>query len=110
MQRLEDPGAQPLLHLSKGVHVVFPAERLPVRHLLVLAAEDRRSIFAIRVGEVVYLGTTDTSHPQGESVWPEISERDVAYLTRPIEQHLRCAAPRPDEAVAAGGRTRRGCH
>jgi glycerol-3-phosphate dehydrogenase len=101
VQRLEDPAAKPLLHLSKGVHVAFPAERLPVRHMLVLGTEDKRSIFAIRVGETVYLGTTDTSYPHGEDVWPEIRLSDVEYLTRPVERHLRCTAPRPDEAVAA---------
>jgi glycerol-3-phosphate dehydrogenase len=33
---LEDPDAAPKLHLSKGVHVVFRRERLPLRNILLL--------------------------------------------------------------------------
>jgi len=101
VRRLEDPGAPPLLHLSKGVHVVVPAERLPVNHVLILGARDRRSIFVVRHGDVVFIGTTDTSYPAGGAVWPEITRDDVDYLLEPLPRHLRCEPVRRSEVVAA---------
>jgi glycerol-3-phosphate dehydrogenase len=101
VRRLEDPGAPPLLHLSKGVHVVVPAERLPVNHLLILGARDRRSIFLIRRGDVVYIGTTDTSYAGGSAGWPEITRDDVDYLLEPVGRYLTCEPVRRSEVVAA---------
>jgi glycerol-3-phosphate dehydrogenase len=89
VRRLEDPAAAPLLHLSKGVHVVVPAERLPVRHMVICEAADRRSIFVIRRGACVYLGTTDTSYEPGQEVWPEITRADVEYLLEPTGRFFR---------------------
>ena len=51
VHQLEDPQAPARLHLSKGIHVVLPAERLPVRNIVILNAADRRSIFVIRRGD-----------------------------------------------------------
>jgi glycerol-3-phosphate dehydrogenase len=91
VRRLESPSAPPLLHLSKGVHIVVPAERVPVRHLLILNTQDRRSIFVIRRGPCVVIGTTDTSYPHGANVWPEIEREDVEYLLEPAGRYLRGA-------------------
>jgi glycerol-3-phosphate dehydrogenase len=101
VQCLERPDAPPLLHLSKGVHVVIPAERLPVHHMLVLSTSDRRSIFAIRRGESVYVGTTDTSYAGEQRIWPEILREDVEYLLAPLARYLRGPAPTPDDVVGA---------
>jgi glycerol-3-phosphate dehydrogenase len=101
IRRLEDPGASPLLHLSKGVHVVVPAERLPVNHVLILGTRDRRSIFAIRHGDVVFIGTTDTTYPASGAVWPEITRDDVDYLLEPLPRYLTCEPVHRKEVVAA---------
>jgi len=101
LMRLEDPGAAPLLHLSKGVHVVLSAERLPVRHILVLVAADKRSVFVIRRGGSVYVGTTDTSHAAQPTHWPEIGREDVEYLLAPLAGALRTEPPRPADVCAA---------
>jgi len=101
VRRLEDPGAPPLLHLSKGVHVVVPAERLPVNHVLILGTRDRRSIFAIRHGDVVFIGTTDTTYRASGAVWPEITRDDVDYLLEPLPRYLTCEPVRRSEIVAA---------
>jgi len=101
VRRLEDPGAPPLLHLSKGVHVVLPLERLPVRHIVILGAADKRSIFAIPRGDVVYLGTTDTSYPGPADTWPAILREDVAYLLEPVPRFFDVAPVRPEECVSA---------
>lgn len=98
---LEAPGRPPRLHLSKGVHVCVPAERLPVRHLAVLAAADGRSIFAIRRGGVVYLGTTDTSYAGSSRLWPEIARADVDYLLAPASRDFAVPPLRAADVVAA---------
>ena len=101
VRRLEDAGAPPLLHLSKGVHVVVRAERLPIRELVLCGARDRRSIFAIRRGDVVYLGTTDTTYAPGPTAWPEIEREDVEYLLEPAARHFRGGPLGPEDVVAA---------
>jgi glycerol-3-phosphate dehydrogenase len=98
--RLEQPAAPPRLMLSKGVHVVLPAERLPVKHLVVLQTDDRRSIFAIRRDASVYLGTTDTSYEGGPGTWPPITLEDVEYLLKPANRDFT-ARLAPGDVVAA---------
>jgi len=101
VRRLENPAAKPLLHLSKGVHVVIPASRLPVKEMVICNTQDHRSIFVIRHGEVVYIGTTDTTHAPGVSTWPEVDLEDVEYLLEPTGRYFRGERLRPDEVVAA---------
>lgn len=50
------------LHLTKGVHLVFPYEKLPVRQSVYFDVPDGRMIFAIPRGRVTYVGTTDTNY------------------------------------------------
>nr|WP_299386670.1 glycerol-3-phosphate dehydrogenase/oxidase [Allomuricauda sp.] len=49
------------LHLTKGVHLVFPKEKLPVKQSVYFDVPDGRMIFAIPRGKVTYVGTTDTN-------------------------------------------------
>lgn len=53
-----------VLHLTKGVHLVFPHEKLPVRQSVYFDVPDGRMIFAIPRGKVTYVGTTDTNYDQ----------------------------------------------
>ena len=50
------------LHLTKGVHLVFPFEKLPVKQSVYFDVPDGRMIFAIPRGKVTYVGTTDTNY------------------------------------------------
>lgn len=50
------------LHLTKGVHIVFPADKLPISQPLYFDVPDGRMIFAIPRGRVTYVGTTDTNY------------------------------------------------
>ncbi|MDX1315053.1 MAG: FAD-dependent oxidoreductase, partial [Eudoraea sp.] len=50
------------LHLTKGVHLVFPHEKLPVKQSVYFDVPDGRMIFAIPRGKVTYVGTTDTDY------------------------------------------------
>ncbi|MCB0992994.1 MAG: glycerol-3-phosphate dehydrogenase/oxidase [Acidimicrobiales bacterium] len=97
------PGAKPAthLHLSKGIHVVLERARLPVNHLVICNAEDRRSIFVIPRGEVVYVGTTDTSYYGSRPLWPEIERADVDYLLAPLGRYFDVEPPTPDDVIAA---------
>lgn len=99
--RLEDPGAPPRLHLSKGVHVAVRAERLPLHHIAILGTADKRSIFAIPRGPVVVLGTTDTSYGRGAEREPPVLPEDVAYLLEPIARSFDVAPLAPPDCVTA---------
>lgn len=48
------------LQLTKGVHLVFPHEKLPVKQSVYFDVPDGRMIFAIPRGRITYVGTTDT--------------------------------------------------
>ena len=79
LRALEDPMAPTRLKLSKGVHLVVPAARLPVSRTIIMPAADRRSVFAVPKGDMTYLGTTDTFYPDAD-YWPRIEDADIDYL------------------------------
>ena len=53
---------QKRLHLTKGVHLVFPYEKLPIKQSVYFDVPDGRMMFAIPRGKVTYVGTTDTDY------------------------------------------------
>jgi len=67
------------LQLTRGIHLVVPHERLPVRHSVVLKSPDGRSTFVVPRGRCVYIGTTDT-HYEGKAEEPGVSAADARYL------------------------------
>ncbi|HEA28799.1 MAG TPA: glycerol kinase [Leeuwenhoekiella sp.] len=67
------------LHLTKGVHIVFPKEKLPVGQSLYFDVPDGRMIFAIPRGRVTYVGTTDTNY-DGDLDHVVATEDDAQYL------------------------------
>lgn len=68
------------LHLTKGVHVVVPRERLPLRQSAYFdVLKDGRMIFAIPRGKVTYIGTTDTNY-KGSTEHPVCTKEDVDYV------------------------------
>lgn len=89
------------LHLSKGVHIVVDRARLPVRNLVIMGTDDKRTIFAITRGESVYVGTTDTTYPHDATVWPEINAEDVDYLLRPLAETFNVAPIDRGDVIAA---------
>lgn len=50
------------LHLTKGVHIVVPHEKLPLNQAVYYDAFDGRMIFAIPRGKITYIGTSDTTY------------------------------------------------
>lgn len=73
------------LHLTKGVHIVLPYHRLPVRQAIYFDVPDGRMIFAIPRGRVTYVGTTDTDyHSDKDRV--STSSEDALYLIHAINE------------------------
>jgi len=50
------------LHLTKGVHLVFPFEKLPVKQSVYFDVPDGRMMFAVPRGKITYVGTSDTNY------------------------------------------------
>jgi glycerol-3-phosphate dehydrogenase len=76
----EGEAAQERLRPAKGIHLTFPADRLPVTAAAVLPVPgDRRSIFLIPWGGCTYAGTTDTDY-DGPLDDPQCTPADVAYV------------------------------
>lgn len=76
---MQNGGEQRRLHLTKGIHLTLPRQRLPVGRCVVMHAADKRSVFVIPHGDLVYLGTTDTDY-DGPREEPVISVADAEYL------------------------------
>jgi len=79
VRRMGDDAAQAAVQLTRGIHLVVAAERLPVDASVVLRSPDGRSTFVVPRDEYVYVGTTDT-HYEGDAAEPGVSDDDVAYL------------------------------
>ena len=69
------------LHLTKGVHIVVPFERLPLQQAAYFDVADKRMVFAIPRAKVTYIGTTDTNYKDGIDN-PTTTKEDVEYLLK----------------------------
>lgn len=67
------------LHLTKGVHIVVPHSRLPVKQAIYFEAPDKRMIFAIPRADKTYIGTTDTDY-SGDLDDVQAERSEVEYL------------------------------
>jgi len=67
------------LHLTKGVHIVFPYEKLPIKQSIYFDVNDGRMVFAIPRGKTTYVGTTDTNY-SGDLNRVVTTISDVNYL------------------------------
>ncbi|HYD47915.1 MAG TPA: glycerol-3-phosphate dehydrogenase [Terriglobales bacterium] len=84
---LQGEGETPKLHLAKGIHLIVRHDRLPLTHTVVMTTSDKRSIFAIPRGEVVYLGTTDTDY-KGPFDDPMVEEEEARYLIETANRYF----------------------
>ncbi len=67
------------LFLSKGVHIVVPHNRLPLKNSVYFDVQDGRMVFAIPRQRATYIGTTDTPYKDKlDEVFA--NESDVEYL------------------------------
>lgn len=75
-----EPSSAKKVILSKGVHIVFPAHKLPLKQPVYFeSVVDKRMIFAIPHFEYTYVGTTDTSY-EGDINNPQANRAEVEYL------------------------------
>lgn len=72
------------LHLTKGVHIVVPHEKLPVRHSVYFDVTDGRMIFAIPKNDITYIGTTDTEYI-GDPGEVQVNQQDVDYILAAVD-------------------------
>ncbi|RMG87075.1 MAG: glycerol-3-phosphate dehydrogenase/oxidase [Bacteroidetes bacterium] len=73
------------LFLSKGVHVVVPHERLPIRHAIYFDVPDGRMMFAIPRQRITYIGTTDTPY-SGDLNHVYADRDDARYILEGVNQ------------------------
>lgn len=73
------PGTGKRLQLTKGVHLVFPFDKFPIKQSVYFDVPDGRMIFGIPRGKVTYVGTTDTKYT-GDPEEVKTSLIDALYL------------------------------
>lgn len=70
------------LHLTKGVHIVVPYQRLPLHQSVYFdVLTDKRMIFAVPRLGCTYIGTTDTTYTDSIDL-PIAQKSDVEYILK----------------------------
>lgn len=69
---------KPVLRPTKGVHLIFPRERIPIQQAVVMAVEER-IVFVIPREDIVIVGTTDTDFKE-DPLAVHVDPADVTYL------------------------------
>ena len=96
IRRMDDPGRNSAVVLSRGVHIVVSSAFLPGRSaLLVPKTDDGRVLFALPWHGHVLIGTTDVpvDEPSPE---PVASQAEVDYLIEHAARYLTRPVSRPD--------------
>jgi glycerol-3-phosphate dehydrogenase len=91
VRAMDEPGAHPVIRLTKGVHLMLDARRLAVRNSLVLSDGQGRIVFVIRADDSILLGTTDTDF-NGERGQVRVVPDDIDYLLQVVARTLPGAA------------------
>jgi glycerol-3-phosphate dehydrogenase len=87
------PHSRLRLRLTKGVHLVIDARRLPLPGAVVMT-DGERILFAIPWGERIILGTTDTDY-SGAVEDAAVDASDVEYILNIVNRHF------PDATLTA---------
>ncbi|MCD4749111.1 MAG: FAD-dependent oxidoreductase, partial [Thermoanaerobaculales bacterium] len=89
------------LRPSRGSHLVFPKENLPLNGAVTFPSpDDGRPVFAVPHPEGTLLGTTDLYH-YGDLDDPRPSQSEVGYLLRAVQSAFPKAALDISDAVGA---------
>jgi glycerol-3-phosphate dehydrogenase len=75
------------LHITKGVHIVVDAKKLPIKQSVYFDTHDKRMIFVIPRDEKTYIGTTDTFY-EGDLLNPKITHEDKNYLLKCVNDYF----------------------
>jgi glycerol-3-phosphate dehydrogenase len=84
---MANPQMKPRLRISKGIHILLPADALQSETaLLIPETEDGRVIFAIPWFGSLLVGTTDDEIEKSEEI--TATESEIAYLLKYVNQYL----------------------
>ncbi len=84
------------IYHAKGVHLVVPHNRFPVRQSIYFDLPDGRMCFAIPRDRATYFGTTDTPF-EADPNHVEVSTQDVDYLLDGVNRMFAGLDLRPEE-------------
>jgi glycerol-3-phosphate dehydrogenase len=88
IRAMSNPAAKPRMRLSKGVHILLPADVLSSGDaMLIPKTEDGRVLFAIPWRGRVLVGTTEQEVAVGEELF--LMREEVEYLLRHLNRYLR---------------------
>ncbi|HMV70167.1 MAG TPA: glycerol-3-phosphate dehydrogenase, partial [Myxococcota bacterium] len=97
---LSAPPTHALLRPTKGIHIVVPHARLPVRYaVVVMHPGDGRVLFAIPWGDQTYVGTTDTDF-EGDPADVAATAEDVDYLIAAVNAYFPTSGVTRDDVQA----------
>jgi len=100
IKRFEVPLGRELLRRTKGVHLVFPQDRLPVsRAITLISPVDGRVMFVIPWRGRTVVGTTDTDFEgTADEVWAD--RADAEYLCKSVNEYFPTARLTPGDVIA----------
>ena len=100
IDKFEVPVGRKLLRRTKGVHVVFPREKLPIkRAITIISPVDRRVMFAIPWRGRTVVGTTDTDF-DGTADDCHADVEDAQYLCDSANAYFPDADLEIDDIIA----------
>jgi glycerol-3-phosphate dehydrogenase len=96
VRRLDNPGVQPMIAPSQGIHLVFDGSFLPGGSaIMVPHTSDGRVMFAIPWHGHTLVGTTDTPIEEA-TLDPEPFEEEIEFILITASQYLAKAPQRAD--------------
>jgi glycerol-3-phosphate dehydrogenase len=88
IRRMDDPGAAQLVRLSKGTHLVFAEEDVPLSVTVVFSSPlDKRSLFLAKHEGCFLYGTSD-DWEEADPGAPVPAEKDVGYLLTALDRFM----------------------
>jgi glycerol-3-phosphate dehydrogenase len=98
LQQMDEPGAAASVRLTKGVHLVISAARVPVRDSLVLSGAAGRIVFVMPRDGWVMIGTTDTDF-DGDRENLHADDADIGYLLNIVNAAMPAADLSADDVA-----------
>lgn len=90
-----------IMRPSKGIHLTFRRERLPIRDAVVMVTDDqKRIVFAIPRHEMVIVGTTDTDY-SGDPREVHSTREDVEYLLKVADHYFPGAGLQKSDIISS---------
>ncbi|HEY4336396.1 MAG TPA: FAD-dependent oxidoreductase [Puia sp.] len=93
--KMDDPGAEPTLRPSQGVHLMFNKSFLNGDALMIPKTSDGRVLFAVPWHEHVLVGTTDTVMEKHQ-LEPRALEEEIGFILGTMENYLTVPPRRED--------------